>query len=379
MKVAVILGVFSVGSRPLDFHYENIWINPRGLTGTDLSTVMISKELQKLGHDVSLFTIHAEPHNKPATWENVKLYNYDDRLRIIDDSFDVILSINEPDALRALKTNALRVCWQFLNDFNFCQSGFEEVVDLWLAPSKMLMEHLLKQATDPKKWEVVPLGCDPTIYSDKRVPGRVIWTSSADRGLHWLLQEWSKIKTAVPEANLRIFYHFEFDNLMSIEPNCTTLQPYMVEIANRVRYVREAIKKLKPLGVEFVGSVNRRQLAQEVSEASVFAYPADPATFSEGFSVSTLENLAGFSVPVITDADCLGSIYNNSGAVVIKSPVRDHLEEFTNAIIKGLTDKRFADGVIDKCRIFAYKHSWEKIALKMQNVISSHPKFKKVG
>jgi len=195
------------------------------------------------------------------------------------------------------------------------------------------------------------------------------------------LQEWTKIKKAVPNASLKIFYHFEFGNMPNIEPENNTIvtdtcsitfPPHIIEIGNRLRYIMNAIKKLKPLDVEHVGSISREQIAKEISQASVFAYSTDTASFSEGFSVSTLENLAGFTVPIITDVDCLGSIYKDSGAVVIKSPVRDHLEEFTSSVIKGLTDKQFADSIIDKCRIFAYKHSWNKIATKLQNIIIEH-------
>ena len=381
MKIAMILGQFSVGSRPLNF--QNIWVNSRGLTGTDLATIMIAKELQKLGNEIYLFTFHTDPRNKPSIWENINLFNYEEKDNIIDNNFQAIVSINEPDSLRNLNTNAIKICWEFLNDWSFCKEGFDNFVDIWLSPSKMLMDHLISQGTIANKWKVLPLGCDPTIYKDERIPGRVIWISSADRGLHWLLQEWPKIKQTVPCASLKIFYHFEFGNMPNVEPENNAilienqpviLPPHIIEIGNRLRYIINTIKKLKSLDVEHIGSVSREQIAKEISQASVFAYSTDTASFSEGFSVSTLENHAGFTVPIVTDVDCLGSVYKESGAIIIKSPVRDHLNEFTDAIIKGLTDKQFADGIIDKCRIFAYKHSWNKIATKLQNIIMEHKK-----
>lgn len=369
MKIAVILGAFSIGTRPLDFHFENIWISSRGLTGTDLATVMISKELQKQGHDVSLFTVHAQPDHKPIVWENVKLFNVDERFSVIDDTYDAIISINEPDVFRNLPTKALRICWQFLNDFSYCQPGFDDFVDLWLSPCSMHMEYLKKQSPHPEKWQVLALGCDPSWYEDKRVLGRVIWTSSCDRGLHWLLSQWPRIKSAVPEATLKIFYHFNYGSIESIEPNSTVDHPHVIELGQRVRYMKEMIARLKPLGVEQVGSVSRKDIAKEISEASVLAFSVDTVAFSEGFSVSTMESHAGFTVPVITDADCLGSIYKDSGAIVIKSPVRDRLDDFTNAVIKALTDKSFADATIEKCRAFADKHTWNKISQKMEMII----------
>ncbi len=371
MKIAIILGEFSVGPRPLDF--SNIWTSSRGLTGTDLATVMISKELHKLDNEVSLFTIHTDSNATLGLWEGINLYHYKDRFTIIDNSFDAVISINEPDSIRDLNTSAFKICWEFLNDFNFCKEGFDNLIDLWLSPSKMLLDHLVKLGNFNKdKWRVLPLGCDPSLYEDRRIPGRVIWMSSADRGLHWLIQEWSAIKKAVPNATLRIFYNFGFENLINAEPQTHNYNPSILEMAQRLRYIRESIKKLKPLGVEHLGSTSRVDLAREVSEASVLAYCTDTVSFSEGFSVSTLENLAGFTVPIVSDVDCLGSVYKDSGAVVVKSPIRDNLDEFRNAVIKGLTDKNHADSVISKCRAFAHEHSWSKIAKKMQDIINEN-------
>lgn len=369
MKVAVILGSFSVGARPLDFNFNNIWSSTRGLTGTDLTTVVISKELAALGHDVSLFTIHAEPNNKPATWENVKLYNLEERFKIVDNTFDAILTINEQNVLINMTTKPLRVCWQFLNDFNYCESGFDNWVDVWLGVCQQHVDYLKAQnKTNPNKWAIVPLGCYPDSYEDKRVPGRVIWTSSNDRGLHWLLQEWTRIKKNVPHAHLKIFYHFNYGEIENITENSDSI-PLMKELGQRVRYMKYAIEKLKLLDVEHVGSVSREQMTKELNEASVLAYSCDPVVFSEGFSVSTIESIAAGVVPVITDADCLGSIYKDSGALITKTPIKNNLHHFTNNIIKALNDKEFSDDVIKKCKQFAKEHDWKIIAKKIEQVL----------
>ncbi len=370
MKIAVILGSYSTGTRPLDFWFNNIFVSSRGLTGTDLSTVMISKELRQLGHDVSIFVSHAQPNNRPSEWEGCKLYDFIDRHTVIDESFDAALSINEPDAFRGVNSKPLRICWQFLNDFTYCQPGFDDFVDTWLSVCTKHMEHLKSLSPRPDKWSVLSLGCTPELYEDKRIPGRVIWTSSCDRGLHWLLSQWSHIKEAVPEATLKIFYHFNYGDILNIEPNSTTNHPHVVEMGQRLRYIKEAIKRLKPLGVTQVGSVSRIDMVKEINEASVFAFSADTVAFTEGFSVSTMESHAGFTVPVMTDVDCLGSIYNNSGSVMIKSPIRDNLPKFTSSVIRALTDKKFADDVIDRCREFAKRHTWTIAAEKIENTIT---------
>lgn len=370
MKMAFILGPFSVGSRPLDFNV--LWSSSRGLTGSELSVVSMSKEMVKRGHNVTLFTIQSTSKD---SWEGVVIKNYVPGLH--GEEFDAIVSINEPDCLRGISSSCVRVVCQYLNDFIYCQPGFEEFVDIWTAPSQMLLDHLTKQInTNIDKWFVVPLGCDPSLYTDQRIPGRVIWASSADRGLHWLLQEWSKIKAAVPYADLRIFYNFNYSGVDKLEHNSNSL-PQFIEMGQRARYMKDAIKRLHHFGVLQVGSVSRERMQYEMSAASVLAFPVDTVIFSEGFSVTTLESHASFTVPIITDADCLGSVYKNSGAVIINSPIKNNLSEFTVSVIKALTDKVYADNVINKCRSFAEKFTWENATKKLENVIYQSPKYRK--
>jgi len=381
MKIALVLGPYSIGSRPLDFWYSNILVSSRGLTGTELCLVKMAEEFAKKQHEVHLFTVHAQPHNKPEMWAGAKLYNFDELVNVVDDTFDCVISLNEPEVFSFLSnstTKPLRIVWQMLNDFSYCGPNYDDFVDLYLGVCHQHMEILKARSIRPDKWDMVPLGCSPEVYEDRRVPGRVIWCSSADRGLHWLLSQWPKIRKEVPYASLKIFYHFNYGAIPNIEPHDKNNHFHIVEMGQRVRYIKNAIEKLKDFGVEHIGSVSRQQINEEFSQASVFGYTCDTVSFSEGFSVSTLEAHASYTVPVITDKDCLGSIYKDSGCIVIPSPIKDHLPEYTNSIIKSLTDKAYADDVIDRCRKFALEHSWEKSVSKLEQKIIEY-KGKKNG
>lgn len=371
MKIGIILGTYSVSARPLDFWYHNIWTSDRGLTGTDLTFIQTAIELKKLGHDVSIFTCHAQPDHKPKLWEDIKLYNIDDLEFVADDSFDALISINEPDVFRFTSSKPVKILWQMLNDFPYCKPGWEDLFDQALGVCPQHTEHLKTQVSKPEKWSTVSLGCSPEWYQDQRVPGRMIWCSSADRGLHWLLSEWATIKKAVPYASLRIFYHFNFDHINNIEHNSSGTPPKFIEMAQRVRYIRHAIEKLKHLGVEYVGSVSRDQMKKEFSEASVFPFCCDTVVFSEGFSVSAMEAHASYTVPIITNQDCLGSVYKGSGCTMLDVPMKNNVSEFTETVIKSLIDKKFADAIVEKCRDFSQQYTWTQSALKIEKAISN--------
>lgn len=377
MRIAVILGAFSIGTRPMDYWFENPWISTRGMTGTEIATSMLASEMSNLGHEVHLFTVHAEPHNKPDLWQNVFIHNFEERFNLIDDSYDALISFNEPNVFIGLTDKPLRIVWQMLNDFSFVQDGFDCYVDQYVGVCQKHTDHVKKLTPDPKKWETIGLGCNPDWYEDKRVPGRVIWCSSADRGLHWLLQEWPKIKKEVPFASLRIFYHFNYDSLINIQPTDANSHPHVVEMAQRARYIREMVKRLKPLDVEHVGSVSRRQMDLEFSEACVFGFCCDTVAFSEGFSVSSLEAHASYTVPIIAAQDCLGEVYAESGAIIIDTPVKNNLDKFTGEVIKCLKDKDYSNKIIEKCLDFAKSNTWKIATKKMELLIKHHEKRKR--
>jgi len=239
-----------------------------------------------------------------------------------------------------------------------------------------LIDHLMTfpNALSRDKFFVVPLGCERAWYSDQRVPGRIVFTSSADRGLFNLLQIYSKIKKAVPYAELRIFYHYSYSDVEKMEPTSNN-PPHLRELGQRARYDKEMVKKLEHLGVSRIGSISRDRMKQELSEASVFAYPCQPVLFSEGFSLSTAEAMSSYTVPIISDADCLGSIYENSGAIVIKD-IANNLEQFTDEVIKSLIDKNYADEIIEKCLKWTNEYTWKKSAEKLEEVIKNGIKSK---
>lgn len=373
MKIALLFGQF-VCPRLLDFN--NIWTNSRGLTGSDLGVLRVAEEFVKLGHDVYLFT---NQENQKEEYNGIKLFGIMDRFKIIDSTFHAIVSWCEPDVLRGLTETPVRMVSEQLNGFAWCESGFDNFVDIWTSPSTKHMEYQKSfNATDPSKWSVVPNGCDPEVYKGiEKVPGRMIWASSADRGLHWLLQEWPNIKYRAPEATLRVFYNFSFGTLLEYQKGGkSTNNPVTMETAQRARYMLEMMSRLEPMGVEYIGSVSRERINREMGEATMMAFPCSPTIFTEGFSVATLEACAAGSCPVISDADALGTIYKDV-VPMIPSPVRKHMSTFTDLVVRGLTDKLYRDKINAKCMKFAENFTWAKIAKQYESLIISHPKMAK--
>jgi glycosyltransferase involved in cell wall biosynthesis/predicted SAM-dependent methyltransferase len=365
MKIAIIFSDI-VCSKPLDF--ERIYSDPRGLTGSDLGVIRVSEELVKLGHEVSLFT---NLKNDKPEHQGVKLYPFNERFTI-ENNYDAIMSWCDPEAFRGINTTALKLVTQQWNDFNWCKPGFDELVDIFTSVSKVHMEHLKSFGnTNPNKWRVIGNGCDPELYKGvKKVPNRMIWASSADRGLHLLLQEWVNIRKEVPDAHLRIFYDFSFGYFTQFQKGSKQADPVTMEIAQRIRYIQIMLEKLKSHGVELIGSVSRGRINKEMAEATMMAFPCSTVTFTEGFSVATMEACAAGACPVICATDALGDIYKDVVPTAPK-PTSKNIGAFTELVIRGLKDAKYRNEVNAKCMKFAEDFSWAKIAKQYEDILVS--------
>ncbi len=368
MKIAFLYGGFSLGNRPFDF--DRLYDDPRGLTGSEISCVEHARSMSERGHDVMLLV--GQPMAE-REWRGIRVRQLDDP-RVVDDC-DVVYSWNEPNLLREVAPGILRACNQQLNDFGYCKPGWEDHVDLMTSPSANHLEYLKKQAPGVRSWAVMPNGCDPTQYRGGcRIPGRVIWASSADRGLHLLLESWPRIKESVPHATLKCFYNFQPAHFDDYEATGQNVHPDLLEIAQRKRYIRYAMSKLsgERWGVEHVGSVSRDRMRCEFEQAEVLAYPCETIRYTEGFSVTTMEACASGCLPVISDVDAMGSIYGGTAPVVQLSSNRfDETMKlwFAQLVMLGLSDPRWREERAAACKSLAENHAWPVLAERLEGIL----------
>jgi glycosyltransferase involved in cell wall biosynthesis len=410
MKLAILFGGICLSFRKT-MEFAELWKDPRGLTGSELGAVRIAEECAAMGHDTTLFTVSPDKE-----WHGVKIANLADG---IPEGFDAAIAINEPDLLRAVPPSTFRATAFWLNGFTHCQPGFVPHCDLYFSPSEPHMHETRtrpewhrvapnpshpdgqeRYEPDPARWVVVPLGCDPERYlgeccawsgiedgepyegeplvqsawwdpragngagpTIQKIPGRCIYSSSPDRGLHWLLQEWPAIKRAVPHATLHVFYRLEpWIRGFDATPYFPPIEP------NRARalYVQEALRRLSDpkWGITLRDSVSRETIEREMAQAEVMAYPCDTLSWSEGFSCSLLEGCAARACPVTTDCDALGEVYGGVAAMAQRNgrEPKEWVPDWRATVIRALTDATFRDEVNTRARAFAEKLTWRRVA-----------------
>jgi glycosyltransferase involved in cell wall biosynthesis len=325
-----------------------------------------------MGHEVTLYTEAAQKE-----WEGMRVVP----LREPFYFDDVAIAINEPDLLRRFQqSKRVWECW--LNDVTFCSPDFEEHVDLGISPSPAHLDQVLHNTAwhdvhvtpatprgthvyDPMKfdWEMIELGCDPEKYpAVDKISGRVVYCSSPDRGLHWLLQEWPKIRRAVPHATLHIFYRLR-DWIAGFEG--VKYFPPIEALRARALYVAEAIRRMPDMGITVRDSVSRETIEREMAQAEVLAYPCDTTSWSEGFSCTILEACAARACPVITDCDALPSIYKDHALMAERGKWGD----WSDLVIKALKEPELRKEWNIKARQRAEQLTWKRHAEQLMAAI----------
>jgi glycosyltransferase involved in cell wall biosynthesis len=364
VRISALFGPFSTFPRPLEF--DNILDSQRGLTGTDGSFVYYCKSLRARGHAVDIFAEGIEA----TAWEGCRCFPYTTRSPTAPGSgeqYDAVVVWNDVAGLDVFPSTIPRILCMQVNDLKYASRVAIDNVDLFVAPSQALVNHLRilhEHEMVGKRWAVLPNGCDPDAYDlSKKIPGRCIHASSTDRGLHILLQQWPRIKAAVGHASLRIFYHTlqQFLNVLD-EP---TFNADIREKQRRARIIRDALPRLEKLDVTYEGGVSRNRMADEYSQAELLtypcdtirgAYPDDPTWGSEGFGVAVLEGCASGAVPVTTDCDAFGEVY--TGACPVIHQEDGWQEKWGNEVIALLKDSEKRQEWIGKGRELAARHAW---------------------
>lgn len=366
MRVAFAYGRYSLGEKRLDLLDPEG--DPAGLTGSEWSCLALAREMARRGHETTLYLPRRRPFDvlEADFWEGVRLRELS---HLRQEHHDAVCAWNEPDLLRDVHPSSVRLVNQQLNDFWYARPGFDPFVDVYTSPSESHRMHLRDQTPSPGKWKVISQGCDTSLYGGEKIPGRVVYASSPDRGLHQLLPLWPEVKKRVPHAHLRILYGLEKWFALADAPE-DSVHPRHAESRRRAWAVREMLMNGVE-GVELVGSVSRRRVTEELSAAVALAYPCDPYVWTEGFSMTVLEACAAGCVPVITDADALGELYGGVCPMVSRHRVGEiDREDYTELLVSVITNEALRKATAERCWALAENYTWPKVAARLEDLLS---------
>lgn len=205
---------------------------------------------------------------------------------------------------------------------------------------------------DPAKLVIIGNGVDVSRFNEKveRNPHRVIYSSSADRGLDVILQGiWPRVIKEVPDAELHVYYGWNTADLFSGR------FPQLAEFKARVERLL-----LDSKNVVQHGRVPQSQLAREFKKSAIWLYPT---YFSETYCITAVEAQVAGVIPITNHLAALKETVK--AGIVIPGDVMDEevQKKYAEAVIKVmLTSQKARNDMHRLSRKHAPAQSWDMVA-----------------
>ncbi len=293
---------------------------PHGLSGTELPMFGMAFELAKMGHQVLIYSKFRESGVLVSKTSGDGFVEYRDLLHSrspcdVGVAFhDARRLVGWPARLKVAVHQSFLVP-NFQQDATYTGASF---ADIYITATEHVARHLERAYGWPKV-HVVPNAWDLGTYHPWRpIPGRLIYTTSLERGFHRLLEVLPHIRKRVPSAHVVVFERGG--------PAVEQLRAHPVD------------------GVTLVRASSRNAVLKELSSAACLAYPADCSSPTEVFPMTVLEACATGVPVVLCPDDNIQELF--SEGVVICSEIKKNpdtwIDEFVQQTVRVLTDDCYA-------------------------------------
>lgn len=173
------------------------------------------------------------------------------------------------------------------------------------------------------------------------------------RGLECLLDMWPKIRAAVPDATLDVYYGWESWVALQGEDDF-------------YERMEQKFKDLKDSGVTVHGRVSHQQLAEAMRSIQVWAYPTE---FTEIHCITALKAQEAGCYPVVTSVGALSETVQSGTKIATKRIYTDEYkqEKFISAVVDALREGKQGSPVplTDWSDI---AKQWDKVIKEKSNV-----------
>lgn len=333
MKLHLIYAGYGLGQwKPehrAPFDAKRICDDPGGISGTELQVFGHARELTRRGHDVTVYSRFIEECEVGGI-----AYR---ELDTEHERCDVAIAYHDGRPLDGWKTSYKVALHQTYLVSNRQQDGTytgADFADLYLTASERVAAHLRK-VYGWKDVRVVPNGWDLGGFLPATpTPGRLVFTTSVDRGAKRLIEVLPEIMRRVPEAHV-VMLRRGSPGLLGIQSGN---------------------------GIGLVGPLSRNEVLGLLATAYCFAYPCDVPAPTECFPVSVLE-ACGMGVPVVlAPDDGIEEIFRDG--VWLTPPVKttqgkEWQAPFVDAVVDILTNELTRRAYAKRAREFAGRYTFQ--------------------
>lgn len=292
-----------------------------GIGGSEEAVIYLSKELTKLGYEVTVFCAcgDLEGDYDGVTYKNYWEFNK-------NDVYNIIISWRQ-NIFPADVFGNRKLVWlhdvPFTNDWT--TEAFEDVDKVIVLSN--YHKSLFPNAPEDKIYvSTNGINVSDFIAVDKkeihRNGNRIIYGSSYNRGLEHILDIWPEVIKECPLAELHIFYGWNtFDAMNGSNEDL-------------MRWKKNLIEKMKQPGVHDHGRVGHKKLLEEYAKSSIWAYPT---FFKEINCITAIKAQASGCFPVYHNLYALKDTVH-FGAPVEKQDDQAMINEFKEYLISALKE-----------------------------------------
>jgi glycosyltransferase involved in cell wall biosynthesis/Flp pilus assembly protein TadD len=319
----------------------------RPLGGTESALVYLARALAHLGHRVVVFNCCKEP----GVYDGVEYAQWDTMLgRCLTDRPDVMTSVRFWDLIGRTRLAPVQIFWTgdaadqpYIEGLSDRAARSE--IDFFMLQSDWQAETFQALLGIPA-WQVLRtnLGAagstvEPPIRPEGTAPRarRLAYASTPFRGLDVLLDVFPRIRAACPDAELDVF---------------SSMKVYGISEAEDQKRFGEIYAKARQPGVNLVGSIDQRTLAQRLQQSRILAYPNH---FAETFCIAAIEAQAAGCV-VVTSA--LGALPQTVGTGGICIPGDTQSAAYQDAFVEACVALLKDDGRWLQMSEAALARSW---------------------
>lgn len=338
-------------------------LNTSGMGGSEEAVVRLSNELTQQGYKV---TVYAQPNEEKGEYDGVQ-YNQYYEINTADEFNIVILwrAVGFADIPINAKQKYL---WlhDVPNNPDFTKERVDKLDKIFVL--SQYHKDILKlndngSFVDMPEGKVVVSANGITeikVASRARDFQKIIWTSSYDRGLPYLLKMWPEIRKEVPNATLDIFYGWNiFDIATKNNPG-------------RQAWKARVIKMMQQEGITHHGRVGQDKIVEATLSSGVWAYPTD---FQEISCISAMKAQAYGAIPVVTNYAALQETVQYGKKVEVDITTQEGQEEYKKNLIEALVDSKWQKGTRPEMMTWAReKFTWKNIATQWKNIFEEDSK-----
>lgn len=321
-----------------------------GIGGSEEAVIHMAKELTKLGWKV---TVYADPREESGEYDGVTYKQYYELNQ--KDEFNVLILWRSIGFVDLNPKSKYTILWlhDMPNNPDFTKERIDKIDKIAVLSEfhkgqiRMQDRGVFKPIPQEKIFSTSN-GIPEIKFEWKGSPHKIAYMSSPDRGLIYLLNNWSEIRKEVPDAELNIFYGFDvFDALHKHNPA-------------KMKWKEKVLELMNQPGIIYHKRIGHNALHYQLSRMGIWAYPTD---FTEISCISAMKAQACGAIPVVTNYAALEETVKNGAKVNVDIRTNDGQKEYVQALITALKNVEWQDDIRKNMIPWARDYfSWRKVA-----------------